>query len=72
MEFLRNIENILISASNGVDVPVAPVKFPFVKSKALAMERKGLPTIISLYSATTDVKLKIITNITTLLDVNKM
>ena len=35
MEFLLNIEKILISASNGVDVPVESVKFMFVKTTAL-------------------------------------
>ena len=70
MEFLRNIENILSSAAtNGVDVLVELVKFPFVKSTALAMELRWLPTIINLYNATTDVKLRMITKITNLTDV---
>ena len=48
MEVLRNIENVLISASNGVDVPLESVTFPFVESTVLAMELRGLATIISL------------------------
>ena len=60
MEYLRNIENILISASDWLDVSVESVKFPFVKSTALARELRGLPTIISIF------KLRMITEITTL------
>ena len=68
MQFLRNIKNILSSASNEVDVPVESVKFPFVKSTAFAIELKGLSTIISLHNASTVVKLRMITEITTLAD----
>ena len=37
MEVLCNFESVLISASNGVDVPVESVTFPFVESTALAI-----------------------------------
>ena len=73
MQFLRNIKNILSSASNEVDVPVESVKFPFVKSTAFAIELKGLSTNISLYNnATTDAKLRMITKITILLQMHLM
>ena len=52
----------------GVDVPVESVKFPFVNSTALAIELTGLPTIISVYNATTYVMLRMITKITILAD----
>ena len=71
IEYLRNIENILISACDGLDVSVESVEFPFVKSTALARELRELPRIISLYNATTDVKLRMTTKITTLADVFK-
>jgi len=51
------------------NVPVESVTFPFVESTALAMELRGLATIINLYNATTDVKLWMIAKINTLADV---
>ena len=44
----RSIENMLISASNGVDVPVVS-EVSICEIHALEIKLEGLPTILSLY-----------------------
>jgi hypothetical protein len=68
---VRNIENCLIAAANGDETKMntAALSFPFIDNDLLQDEVRGLSTVIKLFNATADVKLREVTTVSTLYNV---
>lgn len=72
MTVVHHIESCLfLLASNQKEIPVSTeaLHIPFVDALSLDAELKGLPTIIGLYNATADVRIKEVTKVSTLCDI---
>ena len=74
MQIVAGIEKCLLAASNRKNALSASAlqllqQIPYIDVLVLADELLGLPTVIGMYNATSDVKIKEITKVTTLCDI---